>query len=138
MRDLWQAFIDFFTSLKLTVALLVLSMFLVFFATLDQVHLGVWGIQEKWFRTFIVLHEIKGFPVPVYPGGYFVGGLLLINLLAAHLHHFRFTWKKSGIFLTHAGLILLLIGELLTGLWQEEYQLRLDQGQTRNYSESYR
>jgi len=138
MHDIWNAFVKFFTSLQVTVVLLALSIVLIFAATLDQVNLGIWAVQEKYFRTFIVLWEIKGFPVPVFPGGYFIGGLLLLNLVASHVYRFKFSWKKSGIFLTHAGLIILLVGELLTGLWQEEFQLRLDQGQTRNYSESYR
>lgn len=138
MRDLWDSFVKFFTSLRLTVVLLALSIILIFAATLDQVNLGIWAVQEKYFRAFIVLWDVKGFPVPVFPGGYFIGGLLLINLVASHIYRFKLTWKKSGILLTHAGLIVLLVGELLTGLWQEEFQLRLDQGQTRNYSESYR
>ena len=138
MRELWDSFVDLFVSLKLTVVLLALSIILVFVATLDQVHLGVWAVQEKYFRAFFVLWNVKGIPVPVFPGGYFIGGLLFINLLAAHAFRFRLAWRKSGILLTHAGLILLLVGELLTGLWQKEYKLQLDQGQTRNYAESYR
>ncbi len=138
MNDIWNSFVKFFTSLQVTVVLLALSIVLIFAATLDQVNLGIWAVQEKYFRTFFVLWDIKGFPVPVFPGGYFIGGLLLLNLIASHLYRFKFSWKKSGISLTHAGLIILLVGELLTGLLQEEFQLRLDQGQTRNYSESYR
>jgi hypothetical protein len=138
MRELIREFVKFFVSLKLTVALLALSALLVFLATLDQVNLGIWAVQEKWFKSLIVLHNIKGIPVPVFPGGYFIGGLLLINLVAAHAKRFAFTWKKAGIQLVHGGLILLLIGELFTGLFQEEYQLRLDEGQTKNYSESWR
>lgn len=138
MRDIWDSFVKFFTSLRVTVTLLALSIVLIFAATLDQVNLGIWAVQEKYFQTFFVLWNIKGIPVPVFPGGYFIGGLLLVNLVATHLHRFKFTWKKSGIQLTHAGLIILLVGELMTGLWQDEYQLRLDQGETRNYSESYR
>ncbi len=138
MNPLLRQFRDFFVSLKLTVVLLSLSILLIFFATLDQVHLGVWAVQEKYFRTFFVLTKIPGtqFPIPVFPGGYFIGGLLLINLIAAHVYRFKLTWKKSGIFLTHLGLILLLVGELLTGLFSRESQMRLDEGQTKNYSES--
>ena len=140
MSDLRRSFLDFFVSLKLTIALLALSIILVFWATLAQVRLGVWGVQEEFFRTFFVLGRLPGtdIPVPIFPGGYFLGGLLLINLLAAHTQRFRFTWRKSGIFLTHAGLILLLIGELLAGLLQQDFQMRLDEGQTKDYSESFR
>lgn len=138
MRELYREFVRFFVSLQLTVALLALSALLVFLATLDQVNLGIWAVQEKWFKSWIVLHDIKGFPFPVFPGGYFIGALLLLNLVAAHAKRFAFTWKKAGIQLVHFGLILLLLGELFTGLFQEEYQMRLDEGQTKNYSESWR
>lgn len=139
MRPLLPSFLRFFTSLRLTVALLILSMILVFIATLDQVNLGVWAVQTKYFRTLFVMARVPGtdLPVPVFPGGYLIGGLLLLNLAAAHASRFRVTWTKSGLWLTHFGLILLLLGELFTGLWQQESLMRLDQGETKAYSESY-
>jgi hypothetical protein len=138
MNDTIRQFRDFFVSLKLTVVLISLSIVLVFVATLDQVNLGIWAVQEKYFRSFFVLHRLGDIPVPVFPGGYLIGGLLLINLTAAHIVRFQFTWKKAGIQLTHAGLILLLVGELLTGLLQEDFAMKIDEGGTKNYSESYR
>jgi hypothetical protein len=133
MTPISRQFRDFFV-------LLALSIILIFWATLAQVNLGVWGVQEKFFHAFFVLEKIPGtgFPFPIFPGGYFLGGLLLINLLAAHIYRFKLEWKKTGIQLTHIGLILLLVGELLTGLFQKESQMRLDEGETKNYSESYR
>lgn len=138
MRDLWQIFIKFFTSLRLTVVLLALGIVLVFVATLAQTDMGVWGVQQGYFHTFFAFPKWHGTPVFILPGGYLVGGLLLINLIAAHLYRFRLTWKKIGIQLAHAGVILLLVGELLSGLWQEEYQMSIDTGQTKNFAESYR
>ncbi len=138
MNDTVRQFRDFFVSLRLTVVLLVLSLILVFAATLDQVNLGIWAVQEKYFQSLFVLWRIGDIPVPVFPGGYLIGGFLLINLVAAHIYRFKFTWRKAGIFLTHLGLILLLLGELFTGLWQEDFQMRLLEGETKNYSESFR
>jgi ABC-type transport system involved in cytochrome c biogenesis permease subunit len=128
------------TSLRLTVALLLLSIVLVFAATIDQVHLGVWGVQEKYFRSFFIYSQFmgSGIFVPVYPGGYLLGGALIINLVAAHIARFRLSWKKSGIWLTHIGLILLLAGEGLSGMLQKDNQMRIDVGQTMRYSESFR
>ena len=137
MNEILRYFRDFFVSIKLTVVLIAFSILLVFAATLDQTNLGVWGIQHKWFRTFIVFQDIRGAGLPIFPGGYLIGGLLLVNLIAAHIYRFKLTWKKSGILLAHAGLIMLLVGELLTGLWQEEYFMRLNNGETKNYAESY-
>ena len=138
MNDTVRQFRDFFVSLRLTVVLLVLSLILVFAATLDQVNLGIWAVQEKYFQSLFVLWRIGDIPVPVFPGGYLIGGFLLINLIVAHIYRFKFTWRKAGIFLTHLGLILLLLGELFTGLWQEDFQMRLLEGETKNYSESFR
>lgn len=140
MAPLLRQFRDFFVSLKLTVVLLVLSIILVFWATLAQVKLGIWGVQEKFFHAFFVLETIPNtaIPVPVFPGGYFLGGLLLINLIAAHIYRFRFEWKKAGIQLTHLGLILLLVGELISSLKQVESNMRLEEGGSSRYSESYR
>lgn len=127
-----------FVSLRLTVVLIALSIVLVFWATLAQVHLGVWGVQQKFFHSFFVYEGLGEIRIPVYPGGYLIGGLLLVNLVSAHLYRFKAGWRKSGIWIAHAGLILLLLGELASGLLQRDYQMRLDEGETKNYSESNR
>ncbi len=138
MTDLLRSLRDTFVSLKLTLTLLGFAMVLIFVATLDQVNLGIWAVQERYFRSFIVYVKAGPFVIPAFPGGYLVGGLLLLNLTAAFLHRFAFTWRKAGILASHAGLILLLIGELLTGLWQQDFHMRLDEGQTKNYAENFR
>ena len=58
-----------FASLKLTVVLLVLGMVLVFWATLGQADLGVWGVQHKFFHSLFVLQKFgnSDVPVPVFP-----------------------------------------------------------------------
>ena len=127
-----------FVSLRLTVVLLSLSIVLIFWATLDQVHLGVWAVQQKFFHSFLVFVKAGDLQVPVYPGGYLIGGLLLVNLISAHVYRFKAGWRKSGIWLAHIGLIMLLVGEIISGLVQEDYQMRLDEGETKNYSESSR
>lgn len=139
MKPLLESLKAFFLSLRLTVVLLILSMLLVFVATLDQVNLGIWAVQEKFFRSWVVYWTWPklGLAVPVFPGGYLLGGLLLINLICAHVFRLSFTWRKVGLQLAHGGLILLLVGELLTGLWQRESFLRMDQGETKSYSEAY-
>ena len=125
-------------SLRLTIICLACGMFLVFVGTLDQVQIGVYEAQLRYFKSFFLYFDLPGsnFRIPYFPGGYTLGAVLLVNLIAAHVSRFKFTWKKAGIQILHSGLILLLLGQLVTSLFEEESQIQLDQGQTKNYSES--
>jgi hypothetical protein len=131
-------------SLRLTVTLFVLSIFLVFTGTLAQVDANLWTIVERYFRSFYVwipfqvffsafASNIKvggGFP---FPGGWLLGSLLLVNLLAAHAVRFKATWKRSGIILLHGGLIVIMVSELVTGLFAVEGSMVIVQGRSTNY-----
>jgi hypothetical protein len=132
--------ISFFTSLRLTVVCLALALLLVFFGTLAQVDLGLYKAQNEFFRSFLIYWGPKGasWKVPVFPGGYLIGGVLLINLFAAQFQRFVFTASKIGLWMVHVGLILLLLGQLLTDLLSRESTLHLREGEARNYSETER
>src|SRR6476620_7459755 len=129
--------IDLITSLKLTIVCLAAAMVLIFAGTLAQVHLGINIVQERYFQGLFVWWppDGHGFKFPIFPGGHLIGGVLLINLIAAHARRFRWTWRKFGIHLTHAGLIVMLAGGLLTDLFAVESHMRMARGETKNYSE---
>jgi ResB-like family len=132
--------VDLFTSLKLTIVCLAAAMALIFAGTLAQVHLGTHEAQQRYFQSWLVWWPAErfGFRIPVYPGGHLIGAVLLVNLIAAHVKRFRWTWRKLGIHLTHAGLIIMLAGGLFTDLFAVESHVRLQRGDTRNYSEDQR
>jgi hypothetical protein len=127
------------TSLRLTVFCLGCAMILVFLGTLDQVNIGVYEAENRYFKSFFLYWTPPGTTLKIlwFPSGYLVGGLLLVNLIAAHLARFKLSWKKAGILVLHSGVILLLLGQLFTSLFQVESQMRLDQGETKNYSLSF-
>jgi hypothetical protein len=135
-----QRLVDFFSSLKLTVVCLTLGLVLVFLGTLAQVDLGLYKAQNEYFRSFMIYWGPKSatWKIPVFPGGYLIGGVLLINLIAAHFERFHWTRKKVGIWMAHVGIILLLVGQLLTDLLARETGLHLRMGETKNYSETER
>jgi len=132
--------IKFFTSLRLTVVCLGLSILLVFLGTLAQVDMGLYKAQNEFFRSFLVFWGPKTatWKIPVLPGGYLVGGVLLINLVASHIMRFKLTRTKVGIWMVHFGLILLLLGQLGTDLLSRESTLHLREGEAKNYSEADR
>ncbi|MEY2483336.1 MAG: hypothetical protein QOK24_1864 [Verrucomicrobiota bacterium] len=132
--------VDLITSLKLTIACLAAAMVLIFAGTIAQVHLGIWEAQQRYFQSLFVWWppEGRGFRIPIFPGGHLIGAVLLINLIAAHAKRFHWAWRKLGIHLTHAGLIIMLAGGLFTDLFAVESHMRLAQGDTKNYSEDPR
>ena len=132
--------IKFFTSLRLTVVLLVLSLVLIFVGTLGEVHLGLYKAQTEFFRSFFIYWHPPNatWKIPVFPGGYLIGAALLLNLIAAHTSRFKLTRDKIGLWIIHAGLILLILGQLATDLFAIESQMHLREGQMKNYSEADR
>ena len=134
-------------SLRLTVTLFATAMFLIFAGTLAQAHRGIWSVMHQFFRSPLVWIDLQlfvpedVFRVPYrfpYPGGYVIGGLLLINLVAAYALRFKFTRKRVGILLLHMGIVLLLIGELVTALWSQEGTMTIDEGSSANFIEDIR
>src|SRR5579872_3927892 len=132
--------VKFFTSLRLTVVLLCAGLLLIFVGTLAQVHEGLYQAQVRYFKSWLVWRPTIGdatWPVAL-PGGYLIGTLLLVNLLAAHIKRFKLTTKKIGIHLIHGGLILLLLGQLLTDAFSHESAMKLREGGSKYYSEDFR
>ena len=113
---------------------------LVFWGTLAQVDLGLYKAQNEFFRSFLIYWGPKGasWRIPVFPGGYLIGGVLVLNLIASQLQRFTFTASKAGLWMVHVGLILLLLGQLLTDLLSRESTLHLREGEAKNYSETER
>ncbi len=135
-RRLWDAL----ASLELTLISLALLMALVLLCTLAQTRLGIFGAVQIYMRSFIVWWQVPALPfrLPVFPGGVLVGLMLLFNLTAALIKRFDFTWGKSGLWIIHAGLILLIAGEFSSGAFQVETNMNIEVGQTVNFTESSR
>ncbi len=133
----------FFSSIRLTLVLLFFSMVVVFFGTLDQVHLGIHEVQRRYFESFFVAWQyplqwmygerLSWLHIPM-PGGYLLGGLLVINLLAAHFRYYRPSWSKVGIVILHTGVIVLLISGFVISALQKESQMPIDVGGRTNFS----
>ena len=152
---------QFFTSLRLTVTLLSISLVIIFFGTLAQEPMGLNIAVERYFKSFFIdahaaeagwfmllkLVQVEGTPLtpekiinpgwPVFPGGYLVGSLLLINLVVAYYHRFEWSAKKAGIYMTHVGIVTLLVGQLFTDILQEESFVHMERGDRRNYTVSF-
>ena len=135
-----------FANLRITLTLLSFSMILIFVATLEQVRIGIRGAQAEFFESMYGIwyyptqfwggEYFDSIPIPI-PGGYLLGGLLILNLLAAFITRFQWTGKKMGIQFIHLGIIMLLVGQLATQAMQEESRMQINKGESKNYLERF-
>ena len=125
------------TSLQLTIVCLAALMILVTAATLAQVGMGTAGAVNAYMRSYLVWWNIPGsqWMIPVFPGGATVGLVLMVNLVAAQAIRLQATWSKAGLWLVHLGLILFVGGEFVSGMFQVESQMAIENGQTVNFVE---
>jgi len=132
--------VELLGSLRLTVVCLACAVVLVFWGTLVQVEIGVYAAQVRFFRSWLVMLPLPGSSVgvPVFPGGYLVGSVMLVNLVCAFVERRRLTWPNLGLWLIHAGLLLLLLGQVGTDLLAVESTMRLTQDEARWHSEDLR
>ena len=126
---------DGITSLKLTITCLSALMILVVACTLAQVRLGTLGAVNLYMRSWFYWMDLGRISLPIFPGGATVGLVLMVNLVAAQGRRLELSWRKAGIWIVHAGLIFLFIGEFVTGGFQVDARLVFEEGQTANYVE---
>jgi hypothetical protein len=128
---------DVITSLKLTIVCLALLMLLVVVCTLAQVDLGTLGAVNAFMRSWFVWVELPSTPwsIPVLPGGALVGLVLTVNLVAAQVRRIELRWTKAGLWIAHAGLVLLVAGEFVSSAMQVDSQLAIEEGQTIDFIE---
>ncbi len=111
-------------SLKITVILLSMAIFLVLMGTLAQKDNDIWVVVHQYFRTFVAWIDFEavfafssgtgkvpgGFP---FPGGWLLGSLMTVNLLAAHAIRFKVQARGTRLW---SGLGVIAIGLAATWL----------------------
>ena len=107
-------------------------MVLLVLGTVAQKDLGLYAAQAKYFSSWILWWG----PFPM-PGAYVTLGVITVCLLAKFLLYSPWHKAQSGIILTHLGVLILMIGGIMTALSQEEGFLPLREGQTVNMVSSY-
>lgn len=127
-----KSFFKPLASLKITVAGLLLLTLQTVWGTFYQIENGLYQAQQHIFNPWVAW--ISFIPVP---GTRLVLWVLLVNLIAATF--FRWQWKasKTGIWIIHMGLILLVVSGGVTFHFARESQMTLREGEGRNTVADY-
>lgn len=108
------------SSLKLTVALLGMSIFLIFVGTLAQIDSGIWTVVDRYFRCWVaqidarlVFTKCPSWLWIPFPGGKLLGAALVVNLLVSHAMRIRLLGRGRRLAL---GVATLAVGTAVTWL----------------------
>ncbi|HEY2826863.1 MAG TPA: hypothetical protein VGJ04_04625, partial [Pirellulales bacterium] len=124
-----QSILKPLASLKLTVTLFSLAIVLILAGTLAQARHDIWWVLHNYFRTPLAWIELKTFFPPAwfsqypallnlpgsipFPGGFTIGGLMAVNLLAAHGLRFKVQSRGTRLW---TGVGVIIVGCLVTWL----------------------
>lgn len=112
--------------------LLPYLMILVVVGTVAQKYVGLFAATQTYFSS--LYFTVYGVPLP---GGYLIIALITVNLLAKLVFKSEWSWRQSGIILTHIGVLILFIGGLLTVLTAKEGFIYLEEGDETAIVSSY-
>lgn len=125
--------IQILSSLRVTVACIVLLFILTLWGTIAQVHMGLYQAQERYFYSHFFL--ALGF-LP-FPGAHLVMWVMFVNIIGALLVKFSFQWKNIGLLVIHLGILLFLISGFVTFKTSVDSHLTLKEGQASNTSAAF-
>lgn len=131
---------NFFASFYLSCFLFLMLFILTVLGTIDQVNLGLYDTQKKYFDSLYLFYEInfEGFTLPIpLPGVYLVLIFLFINTIVGTIKHIPFRKEKIGIYIIHFSMILLFTGSFITFKMADDGQMTLEEGQSTNRFYSY-
>lgn len=107
-------------------------MILLTIGTVSQKYLGLYKAQAMFFSGWVLW--LGGIPLP---GAYLTLGVITLSLLAKFLLYSPWEKHRIGTILTHLGVLVLLIGGIVTALTQKEGYLLLGEGKTLSSISSY-
>jgi cytochrome c biogenesis protein ResB len=128
---------NFFASYGFACVILILMTILTLFGTLEQVDSSLYDVQNKYFNSFFLVHDLfNTVPIPL-PGVYLLTALLFINLLCGAIIRVPKEWKRPGMLIAHGGIIYMVLSGFVTYHFSTSGQMTLYPENKSNQYASY-
>ena len=135
-----RLFVKVFQSYWLATATLVFLTLITLFGTYYQVDYGLKAAEDKYFHSWFLVHELGLFggtvPLPL-PGGLLLMVLLTLNLMVGAMIKVKKRSAGIGMLIAHGGMIMLLVGSLLTHVKAVDGNMALFEGESDDKFQSY-
>ncbi|MCX5759290.1 MAG: cytochrome c biogenesis protein ResB [Candidatus Hydrogenedentes bacterium] len=114
VRQALKKAFDWLASYELSCVLFLLLLLLTYLGTLYQVEHGLYQAQHVYFESLVLVQWVFGaIPIPL-PGTYLLLIVLAVNLTLGGIIRVRMGWSKFGTLVTHAGILVLLVGAFVS------------------------
>lgn len=128
----WQSWTRQIASPAVPFYALPWLMLLLVLGTYAQKDLGLYTAQKTFFSAWVFFLG----PIPL-PAGYSILAVISASLLVKFIFHSPWRRDKTGTIIAHLGVLVLMIGGLLTGLTQQEGYILLGGGQRAKAQSDY-
>jgi hypothetical protein len=128
---------EFLASYGFATVLFLLLLLLTFLGTMEQVNMGLFETQQKYFNSWFLVHEFFGRIPVLLPGVTLLLILLSINLVAGGIIRIRKKKTTLGVLIAHFGILFMLFGGLVQYVFAEDGHMTLYEGQRSNVFTSY-
>lgn len=105
---------------------------LLFLGTIAQKHMGIYDVTKIYFSSLIFWIG----PIPT-PGGLTTIGVLFTALSIKFFAYSKWSWNRAGTILTHLGVLILLLGGLMTAITSKEGFMIIPEGESKNTFSDY-
>ncbi len=96
--------------------------------TLAQRSIGLYLAQQRYFSAWFAMFG----PVPL-PGGRLTMAVVFISLSAYLLQRKTWSWRRTGLLISHIGALLLLVGGFVTAYFSSEGLMMIREGEATNF-----
>jgi hypothetical protein len=128
---------DFLASYLFATAIFLFLLLLTFLGTLEQVDMGLFETQQKYFNSTFLVHKFFDTVPVLLPGVKLLLILLSLNLIAGGIIRIRKKTTTVGVLIAHFGILFLMFGGWVKYAWDEEGHLTLFEKESSNVFQSY-
>ncbi len=132
---------DFFASYGFASIIFVFLLILTFLGTIEQVNVGLYEAQKKYFESIFLVHWIPiynewALPIPL-PGVYLLLALFTVNLIAGGIVRIRKNKNTIGNLVTHAGMLLMVAAGFVNYTYAQDGHMTLAENEQASEFVSY-
>ncbi|MDX9972589.1 MAG: cytochrome c biogenesis protein ResB [FCB group bacterium] len=132
-----ESIFAFLASYAFATVIFLFLLLLTFVGTLEQVDMGLYETQQKYFNSIFLVHKFFDTVPMLLPGVQLLLILLAINLIAGGIIRLRKRATTVGVLIAHFGILVLMFGGWVKYAYAEEGHLTLFEKQQSSVFESY-